>query len=53
MFFSARDNGDIFGQVQWFIKDRGSDPENVRLYRFKTKKQWDTAYDEWLEKINK
>ena len=53
MFFSVRDNGDIFGQVQWFIKDRQSDPKNVRLYRYQTKKQWDTAYNEWLKRLSK
>lgn len=51
VYFSVSDNSDVFGLVWLFIDAYHRDPNNVRLFRFPTKKSWELSRTHWLNAI--
>ena len=52
-YFSVSDNADVFGLVWWlFVNTYHHDPNNIRLFRFPTKKAWEDSRRDWINSVN-
>lgn len=52
LFFKRPSTNDILQIVLDFARENGTKLEQIRLYRYKTKKAWEKAGREWANKID-
>lgn len=50
-YFSVDDGTDIVGVIEGFMAD-GHKIENLRMFRFTTKKLWNSSRDRWANGIS-
>lgn len=51
LYFNIYDNDNILRNVLMFKEQNKTNIEDLRLYRFKTKKEYDTSYCNWCKQI--
>ena len=51
LYFSTYDNDNILRNVLMFKEQNKTNIEDLRLHRFKTKKEYDTSYCAWCKQI--
>lgn len=52
IFFDLPRNNDILGQVVAYAQNTGTPFEELRLFKFETKKQFETLQDEWRRRAD-